>query len=80
MDFSRRAHAPRVPFAAPSPRILFDPHPGPLPQGEENEGEGAMFFVQPVDRALRRAMLIRRGFAAIDWHRATERSIHHEDS
>jgi hypothetical protein len=32
--------------------------------------------VNQVDRALRRAMLILRGFAAISEHRAAERSIH----
>jgi hypothetical protein len=29
-----------------------------------------------VDHALRRAMFILRGYAAITWHRAAERSIH----
>jgi N-acyl-D-amino-acid deacylase len=37
-----------------------------------------------VDRALRRSMFVSRGFAAINWHRATERAIrafsHHDES
>src|SRR5256885_16265965 len=35
------------------------------------------FVRRKVDRALRRMMVNRRGFAAIILHRAAERSIHH---